>query len=148
MSADPLLAALIGKLPPSGASWSVEQRTAWLKMMWMAFDVVYGEGGATEIPQFLGARADAAVPRREATRAPIADGPYAAANLGSSRRASDQRFLIDLDGIAFGPSGQIDLADLPAGEMVWDFRPGEQDLGNVVRLNTSKALPPLTIMKG
>jgi len=49
---DPLLAALIGKLPTSGTSWPGDKRAAWLKMMWMAFDVVY-EGEAIEMPAFL-----------------------------------------------------------------------------------------------
>lgn len=39
---DPLLAALIAKLPPSGDDWPVERQLAWLKLMAMAFGTVYG----------------------------------------------------------------------------------------------------------
>ena len=39
---DPLLSALISKLPAGGADWPVEQRKAWLALMEMAFNTVYG----------------------------------------------------------------------------------------------------------
>jgi hypothetical protein len=40
---DPLLAAMIAKLPPVPRnSWPADHRAAWLQMMGMAFDVVYG----------------------------------------------------------------------------------------------------------
>ena len=38
---DPLLAALIKKLP-LGNNWPVDQQLAWLKMMAMAFGTIYG----------------------------------------------------------------------------------------------------------
>lgn len=38
---DPLIAALIQKLPPEG-NWPVDQRVAWLNLMKMAFQVCYG----------------------------------------------------------------------------------------------------------
>jgi hypothetical protein len=151
---DPLLAALIGKLPASGSSWSIEQRTAWLKMMWMAFDVVYGAGGEViEMPDFLERPAVTAAPRPALVpdKPKVKpDGVYAAANLGKPRVA-DQRYLIDIDGVAFGPGGQVDAKDIPSGEMVWDFRAGEQDLSNVVWASghvEQHALPALIVMKG
>lgn len=48
---DPVLSALIAKLPASGAAWSVEQRTAWFEMMWLACASVYG-GPAVDAPMF------------------------------------------------------------------------------------------------
>src|SRR5690606_6414957 len=39
---DPLIAALLVKLPPSGSEWPVDRQIAWLKMMAQAFGVVYG----------------------------------------------------------------------------------------------------------
>ncbi len=53
---DPLLAALIGKLPKHGP-WEQDDRTAWLNLMKAAFDVVYGRDGA---PALLYADATAA----------------------------------------------------------------------------------------
>jgi hypothetical protein len=38
---DPLLAALIKKLPASGSQWAVSDRIMWLKMAAMAFQMVY-----------------------------------------------------------------------------------------------------------
>jgi hypothetical protein len=38
---DPLLAALIKKLPASGSHWAVPERVMWLKMAAMAFQMVY-----------------------------------------------------------------------------------------------------------
>jgi hypothetical protein len=44
---DPLLSALVDKLPAAGTSWSAADRQAWLTMASNAFDVVYGvERGA------------------------------------------------------------------------------------------------------
>jgi hypothetical protein len=39
---DPLLAALIAKLPPQSTAWSDTQQLAWLNLMAMAFGSVYG----------------------------------------------------------------------------------------------------------
>ena len=46
---DPLLAALIEKLPASGAEWPRAKRAAWLDNMARAFDTVY-EGGSVALP--------------------------------------------------------------------------------------------------
>jgi hypothetical protein len=39
---DPLIAALIQKLPPAGTDWSTDERVAWLQLMIMGFQVAYG----------------------------------------------------------------------------------------------------------
>jgi hypothetical protein len=39
---DPLIAALIQKLPPEGP-WPVDERVTWLKMLAMAFQITYGQ---------------------------------------------------------------------------------------------------------
>ena len=46
---DPLLAALIEKLPASGAEWPRAKRAAWLDNMARAFDSVYEGGEAASI---------------------------------------------------------------------------------------------------
>ncbi len=40
---DPLIAALIQKLPPQGTDWSTANRITWLSMMTMAFQMAYGQ---------------------------------------------------------------------------------------------------------
>lgn len=42
MMRDPLLAALIKKLPPVGKPWPRADREVWLKLMRDAFDISYG----------------------------------------------------------------------------------------------------------
>jgi hypothetical protein len=46
---DPLLSALIQKLPKSGAQWSVGDRVMWLNMIAMAFQMAYGQEPPIEI---------------------------------------------------------------------------------------------------
>lgn len=47
LKSDPLLAALIKKLPQPGNEWPVDQQLAWLHMVAVAFRLVYG-GDASE----------------------------------------------------------------------------------------------------
>jgi hypothetical protein len=47
---DPLIAALIQKLPPAGTTdWPVNDRVMWLQMAAMAFQMAYGPAGTIEI---------------------------------------------------------------------------------------------------
>jgi hypothetical protein len=46
---DPLIAALIQKLPPSGTDWSADDRVMWLQMISMAFQMTYGQKEQIEI---------------------------------------------------------------------------------------------------
>jgi hypothetical protein len=45
---DPLIQALIQKLPPAGP-WAADERVTWLKMLAMAFDITYGHEPSIEI---------------------------------------------------------------------------------------------------
>jgi hypothetical protein len=45
---DPLISALIQKLPKAGA-WPVDERVTWLRMLAMAFQVTYGQEPEIEI---------------------------------------------------------------------------------------------------
>ncbi|WP_119300889.1 hypothetical protein [Dongia deserti] len=46
---DPLIGALIQKLPKAGSDWSVQERVMWLQMMSMAFQMAYGQKDQIEI---------------------------------------------------------------------------------------------------
>lgn len=46
---DPLISALIQKLPKSGETWPAEARVTWLQMMAMAFQMSYGQAPAIDI---------------------------------------------------------------------------------------------------
>jgi hypothetical protein len=48
--ADPLIRALVDKLPPPNSIWSIDDRARWLKALAMIFNLVYGtdKGETTE----------------------------------------------------------------------------------------------------
>lgn len=132
---DPLLDALIGKLPRTGATWSTEQRTAWLQMMWMAFDVVYGKqsaGSSIDLPAFL-------MPK---TEAPKADAPAAPAP--KSAQPGKPPFYIDTAGHARRANGE---AVMPAHvtDTLFDMRGEHGDLGAIVWADGSRGVRGLTV---
>lgn len=122
---DPLLAALIAKLPPSDTEWPVDRQLAWLKMMAMGFATVYGGDVLSQM-----GNVQAAVP--EAPAKPVA--PPAPAP-----RKIAQKFILDLDGMVkrsdtrepvtkADVSGEIlDLSNgaIGMGEIRW----GDGDMG-------------------
>ncbi len=124
---DRLLSAVIAKLPAREAQWPRDGRMAWLRMMAMAFDVVYGPCSEIRIADDtacdVGVRiaghlgdSDAAAPLHEAAedhRASPQPAPGAA-----------QRFYVDRDGFAMGDGRPIAMEDLPAGAILWDERVG------------------------
>ena len=123
---DRLLAALIAKLPTDSAEWPRAERIAWLRMIAMAFDVVYGPCGGVRIVH-------------EADEAAHADAVDDVASVPHSPRPPPSesesgegalRFYVDHDGFAMGSfdngSGERPIAmdDLPAGATLWDERTG------------------------
>jgi hypothetical protein len=51
---DPLIAALIQKLPRAGEDWPTDDRVTWLQMIAMAFQMTYGAGEPIEIKKRQG----------------------------------------------------------------------------------------------
>lgn len=123
---DPLLAALIAKLPAGGSSWPAEDRSAWLKMMAMAFNVVYA-GEAVEMPKFLaetGGQAGMSDALAAATeRAQRALEPFV--------RMAPHAFYIDKEGVARGQGGKQILASDVIG-VIYDLRGDKGDLGTIM----------------
>lgn len=85
--ADPLLAALIDKLPPVGSPWSDAQQLAWLKLMAMAFGSVYGGNVAA----MLGGSSAPSEPAKATPAQPPPPPP---------KREVTYPFIIDQEGIA------------------------------------------------
>ncbi len=116
---DRLLVALIAKLPMEIARWPRADRIAWLQMIAMAFDVVYGPCGAIRVSA-EGARADDADHSANAPP-PVSAGHHVTAPAAPS---TPQRFYVDRDGFAMGDGKPVAMEDLPAGAILWDERVG------------------------
>jgi hypothetical protein len=121
---DPLMAALIAKLPVQAGQWRRAERIAWLRMMAMAFDVVYGSSGGVRIAPDGG-------------EAGVGDEAYEVASIvreaqgeAEPPETAPQRFYVDPDGFAMGAfrngagGRPIAMDDLPAGATLWDERTG------------------------
>lgn len=131
---DALLAALINKLPPAGASWPAAKRAAWLELMWKAFDVVYeADGDAIEMPAFLRPREVVSMPVAAST-APTAVDSAATATAADRpfRQMGGHAFYIDTAGRACRAGGfPIAAAELPPGSTLYDMRGEAGDLGAI-----------------
>jgi len=111
---DRLLAALIAKLPVETEQWPRAGRIAWLRMMAVAFDVVYGPRGDVRIVSEEARDGEADQAATALHRAPDKD-----VSLGTPHR-----FYVDHDGFAMGDGRPIAIEDLPAGATLWDERTG------------------------
>lgn len=117
---DPVLAALIARLPPSGSVWPTKKRAAWMQMVWLSFDLVYeGDGEAIDLPSFLQAAA-APAPAVAVTKDPEPKKPA----------PSPFAFFIDLQGFARRGDGTR-LMPADVGGILYDQR-GEGDLGSII----------------
>lgn len=139
---DPLLAAMIWKLPRAGTSFPAIARTKWLEMMAMAFDVAYGaESG--DVPRSTADTAAPAAPAAEPKREP--PPPH-------MQRGCD--FYVDRDGFARSDYQQDEHArSVPSpgrrvtaleaeGTEIYDYRGAARDRSTVVWADdTVGALP-------
>lgn len=107
---DPLLDAVIAKLPPRGAGFPAAQREAWMTLLRHALDVAYEGRTGDDRPQIEASLR----PPSSVVRRPI--------------------FHVDADGFARGPDGrEIVAQEVPRGETLWDQRSsGAGDLSTVV----------------
>jgi hypothetical protein len=133
---DRLLAALIAKLPIEIVQWSRSDRIAWLRMMAMAFDVVYGPCGGVRI---------AIEEARDVQR--IKQRPLHSRNGEAAPPGATRRFYVDRDGFAMGDGRPIAMEDLPTAATLWDERAGVE-CGDVAAIlwrdigTSRQGLPP------
>lgn len=126
---DPLVAAIVAKLPATAAEFPREAREAWLRLMAGAFDLAYGT-----IDQPV------ALPSLQAMRQAVHPAPAAAGVTGENRLrpiVNGNKIHIAADGTACNADGvPVLLTDVPADEIVFDTRPitgGEfRDLASIV----------------
>jgi hypothetical protein len=116
---DRLLVALIAKLPMELAPWPRADRMAWLQMIAMALDVVYGPCGGIRVV-VDGAYGDEAGHSASAPR-PVFAGHHV---IAQAAPRTPQRFYVDRDGFAMGDGKPVAMEDLPAGAILWDERVG------------------------
>jgi hypothetical protein len=149
---DPMIVALIGKLPSDQTPFPLDRRLAWLRMAAMTFDLVYGveepitltggvpPGDARVGNDALGASAKASVAQTLAV-------PKDPARLPRPR-LPDQMYVIDLDGVAWGRDAPLSLSAIGSDDPIWDFRPGEQGVESVIWSDPANGkIPQLMILK-
>jgi hypothetical protein len=141
---DRLLAALIARLPAERTQWKRDDQIAWLWMMALAFDVVYGPCGAISItPEKDTAAREFAGAAAEAARAPV-DHDWSV--IGS------RRFYVDRDGFAMADGRPIAMDELPSNIILWDERTGSE-CGDVAAIlwrdvgTTRRSLPHGVVLK-
>ena len=98
---DPLIAALIARLPPSGEEWPVDRQFSWLRLMAMAFGTVYGGDAAAQFGQGSTFKPLALVPRQKKP-----EHPFVIDEKGYARRGTGERVMPkDIDGEVFDKRG-------------------------------------------
>ena len=122
---DPLIAALIAKLPQSGEEWPVDRQLSWLRLMAMAFGTVYGGDAAAQFGQAGSTfKPLALVPRPKKP-----EHSFVIDEKGYARRGTGERVMPkDIDGEVFdkrGDAGDMrtiiwadDSTGLPAKQLV------------------------------
>jgi hypothetical protein len=142
---DPLLAALITKLPADAGRWPRPARIAWLQMMAMAFNVVYGPSGDILIAPDAAHGDGRGASGDDDANAPLpgaADRLFAPPQPGAA-----QRFHVDRDGFAMAGGRPVAMEELPAGAILWDERVGIES-GDASAIlwrgigTTHRSLPP------
>jgi hypothetical protein len=146
--------ALFDKLPSESTPFPLDRRVAWLRMAAMTFDLVCGVEEPIAIDEKQPVRLSPAGHPISDRVEFLPDSPPRAkaapkdpANLPRPR-GPDQMFVIDLDGVAWGRDKPLALSAVGQGDPIWDFRPGEQGIENVIWAEpVNGKVPPLTIFK-
>ena len=128
---DPLLMALVAKLPPSGTDWPVERQLAWLNLTAMAFGVIYGGDAAYQVAS------------ETTARPPKADVPGAvpATRPAPQKPAVRYGLIIDTEGYARRGTGQCQrIMPSDVNETIYDMRGDTADLRSITWADDSTGL--------
>lgn len=126
---DPVIGALIAKIPADGASFTRAQRVNWLRMVAMAFDGAFG----VEMPIAIDA-APVVTHSQEPIEMPNVLLPAAPPQPISAPADPDEiRYYVDKAGLArMEPGGKrIRPMDIPAGAELEDERDGDDSLDTI-----------------
>lgn len=127
MKRDPVIAALIAKLPAEHAPFTRAQRVNWLRQVAMAFDGAYG----VELQIFVDVDAPMVLPGAPLDLPNVlkpAPPPIAAA-----AEPDEIRYFIDISGYARRSPGneRVRPVDVPNGTEFEDERFGDKDIGTI-----------------
>ena len=126
---DPLLAALIAKLPPTNTEWLVERQLAWLNLMAMAFGTVYGGDAAARLGiKVDGSALSSASPATASSAAPAFVKPK-----------PSYPFIIDEHGYVRDKKGK-QVLPTQVTDMIVDLRGEGGDLREIVWADGSTGL--------
>ena len=120
--ADPLLAALIARLPQSGEDWPVDRQLSWLHLMAMAFATVYGGDVTTRL------KGGEAWTKQAASVVP-------------AKPIRKPAFYIDPDGYVRNSAGKpMAPKDIDVGSVLFDERGQDGDLRSIIWADGSNGL--------
>lgn len=126
---DPLIGALLTKLPKTGSAWSRAARVNWLRMLVMALNEAYGLEEAIAVGETL-----FTPPAGLRLVKPIEEIGGALVSGAGGAVPAQPRYVIDSEGFAMCGVRPIAPEDIPAGAILWDERPaGDRgDLGSIL----------------
>ena len=124
VKSDPLIAALIARLPANGVEWPTDQQLAWLRLMAMAFGTVYGGDASSKIGSGSGQVGEVVQFR----------------TLHNRPKKPEHRFIIDEKGYARKGTGERIMPDAVDGEM-FDKRGIDGDMRTIIWADDTQGLP-------
>lgn len=128
---DPLIGALIAKLPKLGEEWPVDQQIGWLRLMAMAFGNVYGGEAAMILTNW------------KESRDPVAAAVTTALTAMPTRVSPlkpTHRFVIDEQGYAKNAQGKRVMPKDCGAVPIFDMRGQDGDMRTIVWADDSKGL--------
>jgi hypothetical protein len=128
-SADPLIEALIKRLPPADTEWPVEKQMAWINLMAMAFGTVYGGDAATRLYSTDSPRpAPAGPPASNVTALP-----------SRKPKPIPHKFYIDVEGYARRNNGDRVLPN-DVSDTLFDHRGIDGDMKTITWADDSQGI--------
>lgn len=126
---DPVISALIAKLPPEAGSFDRARRVNWLRQVAMAFDGAYGVQLAIAIDEHAGVT----VSGKDAPLDIPLILPRPPAPIAAPADEDEIRYFIDEQGFArMDPGGKrVKPTDIPSGSDIEDERDGDDSLDTI-----------------
>jgi len=128
---DPLISALIAKLPSGDKDWPVDRQLAWLNLMAMAFGAVYGGDAAARLGIRVDGSAHVASPAAAGSAAPAA--PVV-------KPKPVYPFIIDHDNVAKNGKTKKPVLANEVTDTLFDLRGMDGDMKTIVWADGSTGL--------